>query len=862
MQIALEELERLVRQGRSVEEAADRLRLLGVAAEIVDEAVRIREEIAAKRQHIARSGALVDPEHAPGAWYTGPDPGDKFWPKLRALLEADPGWRAAVPALDEASTDLVGLLAAPWSPEIRTRGLVVGYVQSGKTANFTATIAKAADAGYRLFIVLSGVHNALRRQTQLRLDQQLYDLNKTEWLQLTDEHRDFGNPVKALALVAGTDLRLLAVVKKNASRLTRLRNWLMQAHREGGLDRCPVLIIDDEADQASPNAARNADPDRTRINELIGELLALPRVAYVGYTATPFANVLINPADIRDIYPRDFVYALPKPDSYFGSDELFGGWRSEDEEDPSDRPHDMIRVVPDEEAALYKVTRSDAPTPQVTPALSAALRWFILATAARRARAGEAKHSSMLIHTTMRVEPQLAYLPVIRQHLRELRAAWVAGDTGPWREHWEEETRREPAERHGLRPVAFDEVAQHVDQILSDVRVLADNSASTERLIYTDEPATVVAVGGNTLSRGLTLEGLVSSFFLRSSNAYDSLLQMGRWFGYRPGYGDLPRIWTTADLAANFRFLAEVEHDLRADIDRYRGGKATPLELPVRIRTHPKMQVTAANKMQFSVALEASYGGQRPQTTYFNHRDPAEIAHNWRAATRLLDAARSEGAEISGEASRIILRNVPAEAVLEFVTDFRFHQDTDLRGALLDRYIRKQLGHGALTQWSIAIIGRTGQARTRRIGDLEVPLITRSRLKRSSTATTANIGTLMSKPDRVADLMPSSEATRLTDSALLDKRNEDGRGLVLLYPIDRASEPRPDARDHRENLDAIDDLIGVAFAFPSAAPGSEPKDMIGVDMGLLSIAQGQEMDEIAGTYVDSEGDHEVDLGGA
>ena len=137
--------------------------------------------------------------------------------------------------------------------------------------------------------------------------------------------------MKALPLLAQPNLRLIAVVKKNVSRLTRLRDWLREAHVSGGLDTCPVLIIDDEADQASPNTARNAELDRTRINERLVELLELPRVAYVGYTATPFANVLVNPADTNDIYPRSFIYSLPKPHSYFGSRELFGDTVSEDE---------------------------------------------------------------------------------------------------------------------------------------------------------------------------------------------------------------------------------------------------------------------------------------------------------------------------------------------------------------------------------------------------------------------------------------------------------------------------------------------------------------------------------------------------
>ena len=234
---------------------------------------------------------------------------------------------------------------------------------------------------YRLFIVLSGVHNALRRQTQLRLDDQLHDLHRTKWLQLTDEEQDFGNPLKALALVAGTELRLLAVVKKNVSRLTRLRDWLELAADEGGwtLALCSSLTM---SRPASPNASKNPELDRTTINQRIVELLSLPRAAYVGYTATPFANVLINPGDTADMYPKDFIYALPKPPSYFGA-ESYSDRRSA-RTSAEDHPHDMIRIVPEDEADLYKVTSKTPYDPQITSSLSSAIRWFVLATAARR----------------------------------------------------------------------------------------------------------------------------------------------------------------------------------------------------------------------------------------------------------------------------------------------------------------------------------------------------------------------------------------------------------------------------------------------------------------------------------------------
>lgn len=852
----LEYLELLIRLGDSFEEAGRKLSVIALGdSQTVRRVLSIREEIANTRRHIACNTALVDPEDMPAPWYVGTQQNDRFWPSLQAHLEADQGWTAAVPSLDASSTDIVGLLADPHSPVIRTRGLVLGYVQSGKTANFTATIAKAADAGYRLFIVLSGVHNALRRQTQVRLDQQLYELNKTRWLQLTDENCDFGNPVRALALVAGTDLRLLAVVKKNVSRLTRLRDWLRAADEHGGLDTCPVLIIDDEADQASPNAAKNAELDRTKINQRIVELLQLPRVAYLGYTATPFANVLINPSDVADLYPRNFIYSLQKPPTYFGSEELFGTPQVEDDEDDRARPHDMIRTIPDEEAEYFTQQATGSVPTQVTPSLGDAIRWFLLATAARRARSGQIKHSSMLIHTTMRIDPQLQYLSVIK----DLIKGWVGSydhERDHWRTLWEAEIEREPAERHGLTRIAFDDVWRELRSVLGQVNVVADNSRSTERLIYGNDPATVIAVGGNTLSRGLTLEGLVSSFFLRSAGTYDSLLQMGRWFGYRPGYADLPRIWTTSDLAEDFRFLADVERDMRSEIQRYREENTRPSELPVKIRVHPRMQVTAKSKMQFAVPGDASYSGHRPQTTYFSHLDHSTIAQNAGAARSLLRSALAEGAQADSSTGQLTLRDVSADAILNFTDAYRFHQDTELRSHLLSRYITSQREYGALDLWNVVVVTRRPPAPTMELGlDSNVHLLTRSKLTRSSSHSTANIGTLMSRPDRVADLMSAADTVGMLDAQLLEARTASGRGLLLLYPIDKDSAPKSSALDYRSNLAASDHLIGVAYSFPRAVPGSEPTETVMVDPARL--ASGQEVIE---EYIDDEGSRDdVDL---
>ena len=850
--LTLKNLTQMLNRGVPLAAAVDELRVMIGDNDLIDKVLDERQSILAERQNALFSKAVVDPEDEGQPWYMGSSSDDKHWGALEKLLRGDPGWVDAVPSIDESSEQLVGLLGDPLAAKIKTRGLVVGYVQSGKTASFTATIAKAADAGYRMFIVLSGVHNALRRQTQVRLDEQLSDLNQADWIQLTDELNDFGNPVKALPLVASTELKLLAVVKKNVPRLARLREWLEQAHQQNGLEKCPVLIIDDEADQASPNAHKDPDLDRTKVNDEIVRLLALPRVAYVGYTATPFANVLANPADPSDIYPRSFIYSLSKPKGYFGAEELFGLGT---EEVDASAGHDVIREVSEDEALLFKPSKTREFSPQVPEGMTEAIRWFIIATAARRTRAGVVKHSSMLIHSSPRVQHHLMLLRALQTKIGALRRDWARSDRQVWREQWEREQSIERPSDFGYKSMDFSEIEDEIGRVISDVKVVADNSQSTERLLYSNEPATVIAVGGNTLSRGLTLHGLISSYFLRGAGSYDSLLQMGRWFGYRSGYEDLPRVWTTKDLASDYRFLAEVESQIRREIERYKGGVATPRELAVRILLHPSMSVTARNKMFFAVPATASFSEHRPQTTYFNHRDKDVVLKNSDAAKKLISAASGYSA-LGGSESYKVFEGIEVSLVLSFLENYMFHDSSDMANGLLESYIRDQNAHGALQTWNIAVNTlRTGD----NVIDLGIPVrpISRSKLKASSTSDTANIGTLMSRQDRLVDL-PGTLTTEDDDQTIQLARNSLGAPLLLIYPIAPDSTPRAGVKG-RAQLDAVDTLVGVAIVFPKAAKGSEDSNKIQVD--LRGGDEGAEFDDYE-SYVDSEGSRdEVSLDG-
>ena len=590
-------------------------------------------------------------DYAP--WYDGPQDDDRYWPALKqALLQKD--WKPdAIEMLDQSSSKIVSFLEPPNGQTINTRGLVVGYVQSGKTANYSAVIAKAADAGYRLFIVLSGLTDLLRNQTQRRLAQEITDLNdqnRKDWYTLTKAGGDFMIPAaSASTLLVQPHMRLLAVVKKNAAVLRRLQQWLRNSLKEATAS-CPVLIIDDEADQASVNASTSKDK-RTAINRLILAILeTMPKTAYIGYTATPFANVFID-LDDNNLYPSDFIIDLPRPPDYFGAERIFGrDLLALDDEDQQFANPDLIRIIPDEEVEdLKPASKKDREDfqPALTPKLEDALHYFWMATATRQVREGKSVHSTMLIHTTLYTEVHDRFRPLVSRYRGNFLKRIRSGDQtllNVLRVLWEEEQQAVPSSDSGLLPVPFDKVLSLLGDVVYNTDIVVENSRSQSRLAYDDNnPKPVIVVGGNILSRGLTLEGLTVSFFLRTANAYDTLLQMGRWFGYRRGYEDLPRIWMTGELRDFFYDMATVEQEIREDIKLYELEGVTPREFAIRVRSHPTLEITSRLKMQTVTACSVSFTESFHQTILFHHTNRSWLLNNLEAGRLLMRTHSSSG---------------------------------------------------------------------------------------------------------------------------------------------------------------------------------------------------------------------------
>ncbi len=779
-------------------------------------------------------------------WYAGPGPSSYEWNGYFGRLAASKSvGKRALEDLDKSTTGTLTLMPAPLRQDYSGRGLVMGYVQSGKTMNFMGLIAKAVDSGYNLVIVLSGVTNNLRDQTQARIARDLTTADTVKWYWLTGPKQDFFAQENAANLLASRS-HLIGVVKKNAVRLRRLKTWLAAAN-VGVRAGARVLIIDDECDQASLNTARNVNR-RTAVNKALTDLIDptfMPRVSYVGYSATPFANML-GEAQPGSLYPEDFIVSLPRNEGYFGAAELFGR-EPQNDEDEGVEGADIVRDISNDEVDRVRPSKTGGASsgPPVEGALRDSILWFILAHSLRMLRGeGIPVWSTMMIHTSQNIGPHSAMQKVVKDFINAISADSSSVLEAEVRNLYE----REIGAAAHLEPEAttFDwpEIWAEFGSTTANLKVLVDNYRSTDRLNYAtteaDEqlgvaantPGPVIVVGGNTLSRGLTLEGLVSTYFLRTSNAYDSLLQMGRWFGYRPGYADLQRIWMANEaphrLSYWFKELAFVEEEIREQIESYALDGLTPAEVGVRIRNLPGMTITSAAKMRHATSAQVSYSGSKIQTILFDKSK--EVQQSNLSATKAFISKLSEDygsfKELDGQP---VQHAVSSKDILGFVQSFTFQEDgRRVSKEPLSNYILGRNQDGELLEWNVAIYSNSRPtAKIVNLGqDISVRAANRAQMASAVPTGRIDIKTLMSIGDVVADA-PDLKAQganpegSLSFAVLKKLRRENpataGRGLLGIYLIDKDSKPdNAKSAAVRANLDAYEDLVGLYFVFPDS----------------------------------------------
>lgn len=677
-----------------------------------------------------------------------------FWGRYREYLEIEKNFAPdVINKLDRITDSILDNFFDPsLKATINKKGLVVGQVQSGKTANYTGLVCKAADAGFGLIIVLAGIHNNLRSQTQIRIDESFlgFDTQHTRAfdqrsIQIGVGDPYFGSPIvahsltssiekgdftqgaaNALGLNFNTSEPIVAVIKKNPHVLRRIYQWLAAQADDSDLGRIirnkSLLLIDDEADNASINISN--DPERqSSINGWITQILNLfGKNAYVGYTATPFANIFI-PLDDQNLFPRNFIKNIPAPSNYIGPEKVFGFSPLEEDETSNtvlpivNRINDYRDFVPD------RHKKDDQKPSSLPDSLKKAIRCFIITCAIRRLRGQTTVHNSMLIHVSRFVLWQdhiselvsnqfIYYRRGIDQNdeviLNEFKSTFEQDENG-YKSFVTVSQQILDSELTNLdsqiQVHKWSEVLQHLNDAAARIKVKSIHGGSGEALDYFAHKngLSVIAVGGNKLSRGLTLEGLSVSYYLRASRMYDTLMQMGRWFGYRGGYVDLCRLFTSRELNEWFCHITQASEELREEFDYMTDvAGSTPEQYALKVRTHPGvLQISATNKMRSAITVQISWAGRLVESYEFK-KDISVIDSNFKNTQKFIGVLPSDYIQ---KPNAFVWYDIPAEKVINFFEGMQSVENLKkAEPRKLIQFINAQLKNGELTDWRVALM--------------------------------------------------------------------------------------------------------------------------------------------------------------
>jgi hypothetical protein len=840
--------------------------------------------------------------------------------------------------------DILDRIANPSKPGAwDKRGMVVGQVQSGKTSNYTGLINKAADAGYKLIIVLAGLHDSLRSQTQIRIDEGFLGFNSQRSLQYSNTNKigvAFYNPIdektnqpmelpanaltsshltgdfnRKVAQSAGIHLRssdpIVAVVKKNSSILKNLITWLAawgEKQPDGKIiiRNVPFLLIDDEADNASINVSKDKV---SAINGFIRALLSLfEQSSYVGYTATPFANIFIpileeesvKGIDLtikdfeftvgQDLFPKDFIINIPAPSNYIGPAKVFGLpalSSSEANENPlpiirSVKDYDVFNASNEKEQIqnlvfgvedVYATTKSfvpdkhkkDDPLPEELPeSLKYAVKCFILSAAARRVRKQIDVHNSMLIHISRFIVWQDRIATLVDAELKyfqkqvELKSGNIIKELEiVWKKEFEPTTAKIIRETDTysdseITPIKWKEVEAEIYPAISKMEVravhgdknvagLSHHNISPLDYFFSEQQGkflSVIAVGGDKLSRGLTLEGLTVSYYLRASKMYDTLMQMGRWFGYRPGYVDLCRIFTSGELIRWYKHITIASEEMRRDFDYMFLLKKTPKEYGLKVRTHPGvLKITAANKFRYKKIMYLSYSGELEQTYHFKI-DKNRFKNNFNALSELISALGkplSEPLNDYNKKQKFVWKSENNfNLITSFLLKYKIGEEVIDTNKIID-YINAQTKKGNLINWTIALINNsTAKPEDEYAFDgisEKVGLTNRTNINNDQNNYEIAKYNITDHRHELIDLTKEEidEATQMTAADYKAEGKSDvpeipsrkrikwernsKNGLLLIYPLNHNCQHMIDERKESIMISDVP-IIGIAVSFP------------------------------------------------
>lgn len=761
------------------------------------------------------------------------------------------------------------------------KGLVIGNVQSGKTANMAALMAMAADWGWNMFIILSGTIENLRQQTQKRL---LNDLNRPgniSWrgLEHLAKKTLYGQRAQDLRFEEGASERYFNVCLKNSGRLKNLIQWLQADQNKK--KQMKIIVIDDEADQASINTSDiKANKERKAINRLIVNLVEGKNVQgkgypikykamnYIGYTATPYANIL-NEASYESLYPRNFISTLPVSNEYFGPQQIFGVEESELE------GLNIVREINGEDLEIIKNIHSGNLT-KIPNTLKDALCWFIVGVATMRSW-GHEKPISMLIHTSQKQECHENIALVIQNWFRENDKNYILKECEKLLKKemgkFTKKDFREQYNNYGIDDskindyLEFENIREAIIELIDDalsyikmgedgelvynkgIHLCVDNCRNSGvneegmfvRLAYPDSniklnfaPAFIV-IGGATLSRGLTIEGLISTFFLRAVGQADTLMQMGRWFGYRKDYELIPRIWLTNKTKKQFAFLSTLDKELREEILHMDTLGSSPSKYGPKVKNTPKynfIKITAKNKMQGAEETELDYSGTTSQTTMFNN-DHTVLKHNKTIAKDFINSLGTPERGNKYAKSTYIWRNIEFKRIYdEFLSKFQFCSRNKVFNDIenVNEWICKVTDEGMIGDWNVILSSKN-------IGDNDentwnfpfgnVGKIERTRKKENDDEKLINIGVLRAPRDLIADVIYENlseygkrlikDYSTIKAKDIRDDANLEMTPQLIIYLIDKNSKS---SKTNRRDLNALDDIVGICMNVPGGKIGT------------------------------------------
>ena len=818
----------------------------------------------------------------------------------KTLLEEKHFKREVVDGMEQSVYKILRRLSAQTPQDDPVKGLVIGNVQSGKTANMAGLMAMAADWEWNMFIILSGTIENLREQTENRL---FGDLNNSyghlSWKPLNHPSKKSsrGDRAQDLNFAEGSHDRFFTVCLKNSTRLKNLIQWLQKDTNK--MQQMRILVIDDEADQASVDTLDISKNEKNAINRLITNLVngydekdhktkeKFCGMNYIGYTATPYANIL-NDSKWESLYPHNFITTLGISNEYFGPQQIFGvdGGRYDG--------LDIIREVTSSDLEIIKSIHNDE-SYQLPDSLKDAICWFCCGVALLRHK-GFTKPLSMLIHTSQRTTHHDNIGNIIIEWLTHCEKEKLLSrcenlyereitrfSKTVFLEQYPDYGQSEYGESLAIDDYEDFAVFKHdleyllgiapMPIMLGDdgelsyhegIHLCIDNchysGISSEgvhlRLAYPDSdhmpavaPAFIV-IGGATLARGLTIEGLISTYFLRSVNQADTLMQMGRWFGYRRGYELIPRIWITNNTNNQFRFLSALDQELRDEIVDMDKRNVSPDDYGPKVKNTPNyrfIRITAKNKMQSAQLTDMDYSGSFNQTYLFD-TDEKILQDNLNTVCTFIDnlgtpAERDEGNKFSETAA--VWKNVNFELIKALINKYHFQQNLHF-GQNLKPYlewIEKITIAGKLNNWNVIVSGGGKNSSTQNILKLNNISITKVRRTRKKVKGSElpdpkviDIGVLSDPRDFIADVDVNEFKSDVELQALLSHFSSAASKAVrnrlmsttpqlIIYVVDRNSESQSATR---VSLESKVDLAGLCFNIPGGKKGENYAESITV----------------------------------